>query len=233
MNNKKEIKISNLMKNNKYFESGIYWYYDKYLGFFWEKKLFIILFVPLICIIFFGVYLNYEKFSLKPKIVPVSLYVDIEKEELIIKKLIDKNIKNPNILVTRYLVEKYILIYESLKKEDVYENEKFILSNSSSLVYFYYKKKTEVLNEENPFLNNQKNHNIEILVTKIDLKLNQNDVPYAASASISKRNNNFPPSHPMHFIEYNIEMNFLMDNIFFINKDFDKLNFLVLKYDKL
>jgi type IV secretory pathway component VirB8 len=225
-NNKK---IIQLIRNKQYFESGIKWYYDKYLGFFWEKKLFAIMSIPLIIVLVVTLVLNYDQFSLEPEPFRVSSYLDTSSETMNIKKLKDKKEKNTNILIARYILSKYVLAYESLKKEEIEANERFILENSSNLIYFSYKKRNETLDENNPFINSARNQNIFFEIEDIKFFLNDENLPFKGIVSVVQKN----LKNELEQKRFKIEIDFLMDNILFINKDFDRLNFLVLKYKKI
>ncbi len=227
------IKTNKLMKQKQYFQYSMVWYYEKHISFFWEKKIFSLLFILIFSIICFGLYMNYQKFSFDPIIFNASSYLDTNNEILNIEKLenINKE-KNPNITIANYLIKKYIYSMESIDHDLIQVNDKFILNNSSTLVYFYYKKRNEIYDENNPFINKEKGKNIEIIINHVNFFINQGGVPYKAKVDIYKKDKNLSEDNKNYLQKYNIEIDFLIDNVLFINKDSDRLNFLVLKYNK-
>ena len=94
--------VNSLMQSKKYFASGFEWYFDRYLGFFWQKRLFSFLFFVACIAIFFIFKMNLGILidSRIPR--PVITYINNYDDIAFIKKLKSSETKNPNILIANY-----------------------------------------------------------------------------------------------------------------------------------
>lgn len=231
MNNSYEKNITKkLIENQKYFEFSFDWYYQKYLDFFWQKRLFFFLSLPFLLLIIISITVNYKKMILNTNFFTVSAYIKDSNETVKATQLSANNIKDPNLLIAKYLINRYISIRESLEKNSPEFQKKFILNNSSSLVYFNYKKEIENIGENNLFLNKKYNDKIYGQINNIQFLINKNKIPYKAIAQYTLTNPNYPNESSLYNSIYKVEIDFVMDNIFFINKESNYLNFIVLNY---
>ena len=221
------LKVAQLVESGQYYNYGFDWYFDLCLSFFWQKKLFFLL--AFILIIILGLMLLINKDQIPPKkiLYPFSSYSDSATELISIKKLEMQGTKDSNILISNYLIEKYVSIRESYDYKSLDYQDSFLFNNSSSEVYFEYKKNIDSNNLDSSILKYHDNNSIEAKVTKITIKLNENYIPTQAIVNFERINIESDTSEGQY---YSI-IDFLTDDISLIsNASNGKINFKIIDY---
>jgi type IV secretory pathway component VirB8 len=219
-----------LIKNKKYFSVGFQWYFDRYLGFFWQKRLFSALFF-LVCIAIFFLFKMNLGILIDSKIpVPVVTHINHYDEIAFIKKLKSRYTVNPNILVANYLIEKYVTIRESYSYNDLDFQKKFLFNNSTSFLYLDYEQHINVSNPTSPLLMYGKDESLITDVKSIQIIKDDSGLPTKAEVvfDLYKRS---PGKNKMLIRSYNANVEFYMNDIYAIKKqNTSNFTFSVLRY---
>ena len=217
--------VHDLIKQKKYFDVGFHWYFDRYLSFFWQKRLFYFLFFITILTLSSLLYMN-KKILIDPRIIsPVVIYIDNYDEVAFIRKLQSNNTNDPNILIANYLVEKYAMIRESYSYENLQEQTSFIRNNSTSFLSLKFEEYMSILNIHSPLLLYGKQNKLNVVIKNIHLKMDDANSPTNAKAELSiYRNNDL-------LLEKTIEIEFYMSDTLSLEKQKSgNFKFLVFKY---
>lgn len=223
---RKRNNVKELIKSKRYFDAGFNWYFNKYLGFFWQKRLFLYLFFIIASVGGFASYLNYATLSEKPIIAKIVANIDSSDEMSIIRSLKTKNIKDPNLLIAYYLIEKYVTIRESYSYSNLDYQKNFLFNNSTSFIYIDYKKSIDLTNSSSPIILFGTRNIINIEIDNILVKLDDNRFPNKAEVTF-------------HLIDvarkkiigyYQAELEFFMNNVYFVTPDATRFTFTMLRY---
>jgi type IV secretory pathway component VirB8 len=224
--------LEDLMKARRYFDMGYQWYFDRYLGFFWQKKLFLFLLILVGSCLFYLLSSNYETFVERKIPSRVITYINNYDEIAFIRELKSKNTENPNILVANYLVAKYIEIKESYDYSNLEFQKKFLFNNSTSFLYLDYESNISLSNPISPLLLYGKNESLIAEVDKVEIISNERMIPNKAEAIFSLyRSTN---GKKIYLDSYDVKMEFFMNDIFSIveNKS-SNFTFSVLRYSSV
>ena len=227
--NKRNI-TNELIKNKKYFSIGFQWYFDKYLGFFWQRKLFSVLFF-LVCIAVFFLFRMNMGILMDSKIpAPVVTYIDNYDDIAFIKKLKLKDSTDPNLIVANYLVEKYVTIRESYNFNDLDFQRKFLLNNSTSFLYLEYEQYTDVSNPTSPLLIYGKDEILTVDIQNVKVMQDDSELPTRADV-LFKVYRRAIGKNKLLLGTYNANVEFYMNDIYSIKKQENAtFNFSVLRY---
>ena len=224
----KKNSVHSLMREKKYFDVGFHWYFDRYLSFFWQKRLFYFLFF--IAILTLGTLIEMNMgILLDSKIVyPVLTHIDNYDEVAFIKKLQSKKTDDPNVLIANYLVEKYVTIRESYNYENLNEQKLFIDKNSTSFLSLSFNNYIDISNIKSPLLLYGKKDKLNVSIKNIDLKIDDSNIPKEAIVNFDIYKNYDLLS------TQSIEMEFYMSDALSLRKDDGgNFEFSVFKYNIL
>ncbi|MDN5248477.1 MAG: VirB8/TrbF family protein [Wolbachia endosymbiont of Tyrophagus putrescentiae] len=202
-----------LLESKSYFKKGIEWYCYRYLFCITEKSwLVLIMFALLAC--FCSLLLNiYVLFPIKRDLKFVRYVNHSDNEFYIIRTLSQSKKENEHVAIARYLIEKYIEIYES----SAMDQKDFVRNNSTHKVYRDYKEK---INNVAP-TQKKKVINTNVMALSIDLS-NVNSVNFAGSATaiftVNKTHDQI------------VEINFTVSNIHATIKGITPFKFMVNNY---
>jgi type IV secretory pathway component VirB8 len=217
--NKEESKstIKDLMKSKRYFDAGFHWYFDRYLGFFWQKRLFSFLFFMACIAIFFIFKLNLGILvdSRIPR--PVVTYINNYDDIAFIQKLKSKTTKNPNILIANYLVEKYIIIKESYDYNNLDFQKKFLFNTSTSFLFLDYENNISISNPTSPLLVYGKDEILTSEVKNLQVISDDSGLPNKAEADCDLYKKS-PGGLKVLLSSYKVKMEFYMNDIYSIKK---------------
>ncbi len=223
----KKNSVNDLIAQKKYFDVGFHWYFDKYLSFFWQKRLYFYFFIVSLVTFFIIVKMNTDVLVDHRVIAPVVTYTDNYDEIAFIRKLQIAGIDDPNILVANYLIEKYIIAMESYDFKNIDEQKMFIKSNSSSFLYMNFDDYMSIDDSSSPILLYGMRDKINVAIKSIDIKSDESGVPNMANVKFATFKNDVLLEEKQAVIE------FYIDNVFNVSKTKDaKFNFLVFKYEK-
>lgn len=171
---------NDLVKQKKYFDVGFHWYFDRYLSFFWQKRLyFFLFFVALITLL---TLLQKNKDILIDSTIkaPTIAYIDNYDEVAFIRKLESSVTEDPNFLIANYLVEKYVISRESYDFSGLEEQKKFIKNNSTSFLYLNFEDYLSISNIGSPLLLYGERERLNVLIKNIVLQADETGVPTKA-----------------------------------------------------
>ena len=209
--------VNDLMQSKKYFEAGFQWYFDRYLGFFWQKRLFSFLFFISCIAIFFIFKMNLGILvdSRIPK--PVITYINNYDDIAFIQKLQSNKTKNPNILISNYLVEKYITIKESYDYNDLDFQKKFLFNASTSFLYLDYESNISIANPKSPLLLYGNNTTLIPEIKNLNIIADESGIPNKAEAIFDLYKKS-PGESKIFMSSYKVKMEFYMNDIYSIKK---------------
>jgi type IV secretory pathway component VirB8 len=205
------------MKSKRYFDAGFHWYFDRYLGFFWQKRLFSFLFFMACIAIFFIFKLNLGILvdSRIPR--PVVTYINNYDDIAFIQKLKSKTTKNPNILIANYLVEKYIIIKESYDYNNLDFQKKFLFNTSTSFLFLDYENNISISNPTSPLLVYGKDEILTSEVKNLQVISDDSGLPNKAEADCDLYKKS-PGGLKVLLSSYKVKMEFYMNDIYSIKK---------------
>jgi type IV secretory pathway component VirB8 len=220
--------VHDLIRQKKYFDVGFHWYFDRYLSFFWQKRLFYFLFFITFFTFGYLFYMNKEILIDSKIISPILIYKDNYDEFGLIKKLKSPETENQNLLISKYLVEKYVSIRESYDFDNLNEQKLFIRNNSTAFLFLNFENDISISNINSPLLLYGKRDKISVLIKNVDLKIDDGNVPTKAKVEFSLyKNNDF-------LLDKKINMEFYMSDVLsVIKEDEKKFEFLVFQYNVL
>ncbi len=209
--------VNSLMQSKKYFASGFEWYFDRYLGFFWQKRLFSFLFFVACIAIFFIFKMNLGILidSRIPR--PVITYINNYDDIAFIKKLKSSETKNPNILIANYLVEKYVIIKESYNYGNLDFQKKFLFNTSTSFLYLDYESSISISNPTSPLLLYGNNETLLAEIKSLSIVADESGIPNKADVVFYLYKKS-PGKAQIMISSYKVKMEFYMNDILSIKK---------------
>ncbi len=195
-------KLLESVKNKDYFDQAKEWYYYRYLFCIIERSwLLLIVLLLLVCV--FSLLLNiYLLFPITQDQNFVK-YVSHTGDEFSLKKKLSINHKeNEHVAIARYLVQKYVELYESYQTVQQSFQESFIKSHSTRQIRKKFSER--MVNEVSTYP--RKVFNIEI--SKLAVEQSILNLELNGSATIT-----FTTEQNKKIIEQTVEMGFILSNI--------------------
>ncbi|XGA08755.1 MAG: VirB8/TrbF family protein [Wolbachia endosymbiont of Xenopsylla cheopis] len=175
--------LNDLIKKDKYFNDAIEWYCYKYLFCITERAWLISIttFTSLcLCIVLLNLYLL---FPLKKDFIFVK-YTDRNSDEFtVLKKLSLVNEEKEQVSLSRYLVGKYVEMYESYDYDNLEYQINFIENNSARKIYLDFKKSMNSTSMISPILKYRLD--IKRVITVQSIKLSFDPLTYSSSAVVT------------------------------------------------
>lgn len=223
--------VRKLIQSKKYFSVGFDWYFDKYLGFFWQRKIFSILFLLVFIALFCLIKMNYGILIDSRIPAPIVSYTNHYNDISFARRLKYRNSKDPNTLIANYLIEKYVSIRESYRYNELDFQKVFLLNNSTSFLYLEYEKNLEILNPSSPLLLYGKNEIIIPKIKKVQIFNDDSGLPNKAEVKFELERLS-QASGSKSLGSYSANLEFYMSNVYAVKKqNSDNFAFSVLRYN--
>lgn len=175
--------LKDLTKKGKYFNDAIEWYCYKYL-FCITERAWLILTVTFTSLCLCTVLLNlYLLFPLKKDFIFVKYTERNSDEFTVLKKLSLSNKEKEQVSLSRYLVRKYVEIYESYDYDNLEYQMNFIENNSTRKIYLNFKNSMNSTSITSPILKYKLDIKRVITVESIDLSFDP--LTYSSSAVVT------------------------------------------------